>query len=244
MTFNLSSTAAGKTLSYEIYCDESRQDLFYSIEKEQASNLCIGGIRVDASEKARISAEIKELRRNYQLRSEYKWQRVSASKLQFYLEVLRLFFKDEALCFRALVVPVRSLDAGTYHQGDSELMFYKFYYQLLLNWLAPSSVNRVFLDSRTDKLESRRDDLLRCLRNARQDAEIKDIQALRSSDSSLLQLADVLTGAVCAHYNALTESPAKLSYLAEVKHLLGHEIAPTLKGEKKFNVFLWSPRTK
>jgi hypothetical protein len=53
------------------------------------------------------------------------------------------------------VLPANQLDAIRFHHGDNELMFYKFYYQLLHNWILDFNTYRVFTDLRTNRVKQR-----------------------------------------------------------------------------------------
>jgi hypothetical protein len=61
---------------------------------------------------------------------EFKWKTVSPSRQEFYCALVRLFFEQDML-FRCIVLPASRVDCETVREGDEELMFYKFYYQLL-----------------------------------------------------------------------------------------------------------------
>jgi hypothetical protein len=227
---------------YDVFCDESRQDLFYSKGTKQARYLCIGGLWIPTSERLRVNDAIKVLRNRFNVRSEFKWHRVSPNRREFYIELVKLFFLEDALNFRGLVIPANSLDVERFHKNDPELMFYKFYYQLLVHWLDEGYKYRIFVDTRTDKKDSRRIDLLRCLTNTLSHSDIICVEGLRSIDSPMLQLSDMLSGATCASFNDQNTSEAKVSVISEIKLHIGHAIKPTTKSERKFNVFMWSPR--
>ena len=58
-----------------------------------------------------------------------------------------------------------------------------------------------------------------------------------SSEVVLIQLVDLLLGAVSAKFNKSVTSNAKIAIIERIEHRLGHQIMPTSRGVKKFNVF-------
>ncbi len=230
---------------YEIYCDESRQELFYDKEKSRSGYTLIGGIWLDASQRQRVKSDIKKLREQHGLFSEFKWTKVSEKRLGFYTDVVGYFFRESALKFRTIVLRSDELDAIKFHEGDHELMFYKFYYQLIKHWLEDGNSYRVFVDLKTSRKRDRLNVLRDCLKYSNLAARIEFVQALPSSQVDFLQLADLLIGAVGARFNDQTKSPAKreLLTLAEVR-LQRPMNRPTSRDYLKFNVFRWHPGSR
>jgi hypothetical protein len=70
---------------------------------------------------------------------------------------------------------------------------------------------------------------------------VASVQALPSEQLDLLQLADVLIGAVGYRFHGDGKSSAKWSVVTEIEERLGHKIVRTRKTEEKFNVFRWQP---
>jgi len=82
---------------FDIYCDESRQDLL--VEKSSISThnrfVCIGGIILPTEKREELKNAIKELKEKHSLYGELKWGNVSPNKIDFYLELVELFFETE-----------------------------------------------------------------------------------------------------------------------------------------------------
>lgn len=68
-------------------------------------------------------------------------------------------------------------------------------------------------------------------------AKVENLQAVESKQTSLIQLTDVLMGAVGYKYNGYYSSEAKLSIVTLIEEKLGHEIKSTHKIANKFNIF-------
>ena len=66
---------------------------------------------------------------------------------------------------------------------------------------------------------------------------------MRSHEVELLQLADLLIGAVSYANRGLTTSPAKLAVIEDVRRRSGYRLTrTTLLQEDKVNLFRWQAR--
>lgn len=229
-------------MDFEIYCDESGQELFRA--RHQAGDrqyVLIGGLWLVAGRRDDIKSQIRRLRRRHNVHGEFKWTRVSPSRESFYVDLVHLFFAEDAMRFRCLVLPADQLDAVQFHDGDNELMFYKFYYQLIHHWILDFNRYRIFLDMKTNRVMQRLTKLRDVLARSNWFSEIVCVQALPSHEVVLLQLVDLLVGAVGYRFHGRDSSAAKLAVVSAIEGRLGHPIAPTSKGVDKFNIFRWHP---
>lgn len=219
----------------EVYCDESRPEALFG-ENSKDRFMVIGGIWIPKQERENVKNNIKTLQNKHNLYGEIKWKNVSPSKIEFYLDLIDLFFMTESLRFRCIVVDGKEVDVEVYHNSDSELGFYKFYYQLLFHWCEPLESYWIFLDYKKNKQSDRLHTLEKVLNNATF-SHIKDVQAIESKQSLLIQLADVLIGAVGYKFNGYNSSDAKLKLIERIEEYIGRTIQKTFKSARKFNVF-------
>jgi len=227
----------------EIYCDESNQQLLGSTKPTDKGFFLIGGIWLPASKRTEYKEAINNIKQEERCFGEAKWKTVSPSKLSFYLKLMDFFFRQGYdLRFRCIVVDTQRVDLHKYHEADKELGYYKFCYQLLKNWIEDFHSYSIFLDCKTIRDPHRLAALRSYLRAANLFAEIKNIQALPSNDLVLLQLTDVLLGAVSAKFNRSVTSEAKLAVIDRIEQHLKHQIMPTNLGVRKFNIFKISLR--
>lgn len=227
-------------MDIEAYCDESRQDYFAHAGKIAAGHyVLIGSLWLEALSRSEIKSKIRALRQKHNLHGEFKWKRVSPSRQVFYTDLIDLFF-DEQLRFRCIVLPANQLDVITFHSGDNELMFYKFYYLMLRAWILEFNRYRIFVDMKTNRIQ-RLSKLTEVLRNTNRFAKIEPVQALPSHEVDLLQFVDVLIGAVGYRFHATITSQAKLAVVTAIEDHLKHPIRPTSKSQEKFNIFSWRP---
>jgi len=156
------------------------------------------------------------------------------------VDLVNLFF-DYPLRFRCIVLPADQLNAIQFHGGDNELMFYKFYYLMLQGWILEFNTYRFFLDIKTNRVRQRLSHLHAILQRSNFFAEIANVQALPANQVDLLQLVDVLIGAVGYRFHHDGTSAAKWTVVRTIEERLGHQIGPTSKCEEKFNIFRWRP---
>lgn len=226
-----------------VYCDESCH-----LEHDHARSMVLGAVWCDAGYRAMLSRKIKALKKEFGLAPgfEIKWVKVSPAKLDFYRALLDLFFDEPMLRFRALVVPNKSsLDHQRFAQ-DHDVFYYKMWYLLLNRLISPDEHYRIFLDIKDTRGQQKVDKLHEVLCNANYDFDrnvIRSIELVHSHDVLLLQLADLLIGAVGYLHRGLQESPAKLALVAYIRQRTGLSLeCSSLLRAEKFNLFVWRPQ--
>jgi hypothetical protein len=225
-------------MKFDVYCDEVRPDLFCS-KKPPVDYLVIGSVWSHREDRLALKTAIHELRNRHKVGGEFKWQKVSPSRLAFYQDLIALFFSEgDRLRFRCIAVNHTKVDLVNYHNNDQELGFYKFYYQLLHHWIDDFNEYAVFCDHKLNWDMTRLQVLHRCLSAANISAKVDTVQAVPSDESVLIQLADVLTGAASARINkTLNPNSAKQRLVQLLESKLGRPIAPTTRNAQKFNLF-------
>jgi hypothetical protein len=225
-------------MNIEVYCDETYPDLFSS-ENPQAQYMFIGSLWLASESRETFKTEIHALRDRYKIGGEFKWTKVSPSREEFYKALIEWFCSQgETLRFRCIAIEHEKVNLIPFHNGDHELGFYKFYYQMLHHWIYSCNTYKVFCDFKSNRSRDRLHTLQRCLQYANLSANIQSVQSVRSPESVLIQLADVLLGAASAKFNRkLAAGSAKERVTLHLEKLLRHPISPTRLAEKKFNFF-------
>ncbi len=226
-------------MKFEIYCDESRPDLFTTKSKEESGYLLIGSLWLPTNQRVFVKEKIKSLKDKYKVGGQLKWQKLSDSRLEFYIELVNLFMSfGKDLRFRCIAVDAKKVNFHLYHFDDKELGFYKYYYQLIHHWILDFNCYRIFCDLKTNRNPKRLEDLRQCLNNSNLSSSINSIQSLPAGESALIQLADFLLGATGARLNETVKSgSAKEKVLIHLENRLGWNLRPTSKVEEKFNIF-------
>lgn len=225
-------------MSYEIYCDESRH-----IEKDLKDRfMVVGGVYLPASERDRIAVSINDLRQKHNCLGEIKWNNVSPAKLQFFLDLVELFFSSPELFFRCIVIDKATLKHEQYNQGSHDIFFYKAYYLLLKKPISYFKKCQTYIAYKDKFSGANSNELIRILkRKFLLQINILDPIIIPAKDSVFIQLADLLIGAVGYQHNDYTSSKAKL----EVCNLICSKIAkPSLVFSSpyvkniKFDIFI------
>lgn len=224
-------------MQFEVYCDEAFPDLFTS-DHPRAKYLMIGSLWLPAELRDDVKAKIKALRERHNAWGEIKWSKVSPTKVGFYVDLVDLFFGyGDNLRFRCIAVDREQVDLAL-HGGDHELGFYKFYYQVLHHWVLDFNTYSIFCDTKSNRDNDRLHVLRRVLSNANLSAEVGCVQALPSKQVVLIQMADLLLGAASSRMNdTLRQGSAKERLVIALEDRLGHQLRPTVRSARKFNIF-------
>jgi hypothetical protein len=228
---------------YNIFCDESCH-----LELDHLGVMALGAISCPTDKVREVSVRLRELKTKHALPRtfEVKWSKVSPAKLAYYMDVIDYFFDDDDLHFRVLVVPDKSkLQHGDFSQ-DHDTWYYKMYFTLLRAILSPDDSYRIYLDIKDTLSEQKVQKLAEVLANAKYDFErriIERVQQVRSHEVELVQLADLLTGAVSYANRALESSAAKVALVARIRERSKYSLVrTTLLREQKMNIFVWQPQ--
>ena len=231
---------------YNVYCDESCH-----LPNDGHPALVLGALVCPKEHARDVANSLRDARVRHGLSPhlEIKWGGLSPSKADFFLDVLSIFWEDPLLRFRTVVASKQNLLHEAFEQ-DHDDWYHKMYFQLL-RYLVTSSSGaqfRIFLDIKDTKSAPKIRQLHNVLCNEIRDFDhekLTGIQALPSHEVPLIQIADVLIGAVS--YSARTrragDSPAKLRFIRELEARTGRTLTSTTwLSERKFNVFAWEPR--
>ena len=183
-----------------VYCDESRQT--------QDRYMVFGGIIVPATGVQPFDKAMDLWRDAQNMHAELKWTKVSNQKLGEYKSLMDLFFSltgKGQLHFRSVVFDTTQIDYKTYHKGNKELGFYKFFYQFLLHSFGEYAAKKnrrllVHLDRRHTKQKLSTFGLILdrgiCKRYECDRKVVTNVEAVDSKKCNLMQVADVLMGAI------------------------------------------------
>ena len=226
--------------TYNIYCDESCH-----LENDRQPAMVLGAVWCPQSQRAAIARSIRALKKKHGLAPsfEIKWTKISPAKLDFYLDLIDLFFSDPRLHFRGIVIPDKSkLNHSAFNQTHDDF-YYKTYFQLLNVIFESGNCYRVYLDIKDTRSQQKVNKLHDYLSNAQCDFNkemIEHIQQVHSCEIEQLQVADVLIGALGYLHRRLQTSSAKQAIIEKIKARSGFSLKrSTLPSEKKFNIFVW-----
>lgn len=227
-----------------IYCDESCHLL-----NDNNKVMVIGGIICPHEDRKEIYRDIKNLKLKHGISkfAEIKWTKVSYSKENFYLELIDYFFNNPKLGFRAIFLEKNTLNHKKFNQTPDEF-YYKMYYLMLKGIFESNYQYNIYLDIK-DTLGYNKINLLKNICNKLQTRKeysyklVKKIQEVRSHEVELVQLADLLIGAVGYVNRKLNSNQAKINLINSIKQKSGYSLTTsTFLKESKFNLFHWEPQ--
>lgn len=242
------------------------QDYVFFADEAGISNdrfTVVGGLCVRGSAVPGLHANIDAYRLLHNMHSELKWSKVSNQKIDEYKALVELFFamnNANVLHFHAIVFDSHQVDFKRIREDghDSDKVLSRLYYQLVVHKFAklyPSDSGMcVCLDHRNSSTPL--EDLRRMINAtlARDHAiphnPVKQLISQDSCDDDLLQLNDVILGAVCAARNGkhlLAEyRPAKRELAALVLEKSGLQSFEmnSPRGVERFTIWNFQTRSK
>jgi len=206
---------------YNIYCDESCYTL-----TDREPVMVLGAVWCPREITREVNEDIRNIKKKYGLSPnfEVKWVKVSPGRFDFYEELVNYFFDNDVLHFRAVVIP----DKGELKHEALGQEHDDWYYKIDIK------------DTRSCQKLRKLNDVLA---NAVYDFDrkiIKKTQHVRSHEVELIQLADLLIGAVMYVNRGRFTSDAKKTLVETIKARSGYSLVrSTLLKEDKFNILRW-----
>jgi len=228
------------SLIYNIYCDESCH-----LEHDQQPVMVLGAVWCPLEKAREISVHIRDTKTRHGLspKFEIKWTKVSPAKQAFYLDLLNYFFDDDDLHFRALIVLDKSKLQHELYGQTHDTWYYKMYFDMLKVIFDPQARYRIYVDIKDTRSAARIDRLHDVLCNNIYDFQqqiIERVQTVRSHEVEILQLTDLLIGAVSYANRDLHTNAAKLAVAERMRERSGYSLTKTtLLRESKVNLFMW-----
>jgi len=223
-----------------IYCDESRHT-----SNPDDPFMIIGALSCPRERKKEFTQHINLIRKKHDVWREFGWKTLSPSRRDFYWALLDFFRNEPELAFRCLVVDRNILDHHQFNQGDNELGFYKLYYQMLVHWLKPACAYYLYLDWQQNRTQRRFMDLRDILRRKLTGkAKIECLEPVSSRQIPMIQMTDLLIGAVGYAWNDKRGSAIKQDFCTDLAKAVGLTVlkATTMLSEEKFNIFHFTGR--
>ena len=190
---------------YAIYCDES------GISNDRY--VVVGGICMPRANIAMVHKNMHAFRERHNMHRELKWTKVTNGKQEEYTQLVESFFAMNNVnhCqFHAIIFDSHQWNHKRYNNGDADIGLSKLYYQLLhqkfCKICGPHGSLYVRLDKRNSSTSLH--DLRRMLNSAAErdhsipHSPFKVVEPADSKECDILQLNDVILGAVSAVRNS------------------------------------------
>lgn len=229
-----------------IYCDESCH-----LKNDNSDIMVLGAMSCNQESKNKVFNDIRSIKEKYGLdsRFEIKWTKVSYSKVEFYKELVDYFFNTDELSFRAVVaLNKKSLNHNQYNDGDYDTWYYKMYFILLNPIIYEEETYKILVDIKDTHGGPRVKKLHKVLCYNIYDYKmdvINGVYQINSIESEILQLADLMIGALGYFHRGLSNNIGNSGKKLLVDYIQNkHGInmnRKTDRNKKKYNLFIWSP---
>lgn len=225
---------------YNVYCDESCH-----LENDGQKAMVFGAIWSAIDRKTEISHRLNEIRDRHRMppEFEFKWTKVSGSKVQMYLDIVDYFFDSDDMHFRCLVIPnKRIINHEKFNQSHDD-WYYKQYFNMLKTILKPTETYNIYLDIKDTRSKHKVRKLHDVLCNNAYDFSrevIQKVQQIRSHEVIQSQIADILIGAMAYKARGLSGNSGKDKIIERISERSGYSLSrSTLYKEEKFNILYW-----
>ena len=228
----------GETIN--IYCDESCH-----LEHDGSPVMVLGAVWVEIHARREISDAMRRIKKDYGLAMNFeaKWVKISPAKLDFYLALIDYFFNEPHLHFRGVVANKSQLSHDRHNQ-DHNTWYYKMWFVLLKHIFDPQAVYRIYLDIKDTRSQEKVAKLHDVLCNNMYDFDrkiIERVQQVRSHEAEILQVADLLIGALSYLHRGLSTSEAKKAVIEKIRQRSCLSLLhTTLPREPKVNLLVWN----
>lgn len=226
-----------------VYIDESGHT-----NDPASRNMVLGALWVSAAQLSLLTDAVRTVKKKHSIapHREIKWTKVSQSKLDYYIDLVDVFFDIEQLNYRAVIIDKSKVDHEAH--GKTPDSFYYTMQYLLVRTIAEKRLGDIhlFLDYKDTWSGVRTTELARYLNNTGS-LHNKSLRAqpLRSHEVTGLQISDLFTGAV-AYANQPTDlqlSSAKKKIVEHIEHRSKQSLNHgTPYGAEKINLLFWEPR--
>ena len=214
--------------TFNLYCDESTH-----LEHDGMPFMLIGYIGAPYNQIKHHKQAIRNLKKEHHFKGEIKWSNVSNAQYPFYNDIIKYFFETD-LFFRVIVVDKSKIDNVIPGLAYDDFYF-KMYYQLLHHKLSMEDNYRIFIDLKDNRSHKKVQKLKIILAN---NSSIQMLQTIHSYESTLLQLTDLIMGAINYKLRGLNQVIAKNKLIEKIEqNCTGSLDKSTSLNENKFNRF-------
>lgn len=229
-------------MEYNIYCDESCH-----LKSNNSNFMLIGAVYCPKYKVRKVNEYIEHLKENYNLSNkiELKWNKIDKKTEKLYLDIINYFFNNDDLKFRVIVIDKTTLNHKKYNQTENDF-YHKVYYDMLKYIITPGNSYNIYPDIKDTNSYYYLQIMLEYLRYKMSDTNkktIKKVQPIRSYESPILQMNDILIGALSYYYRRLDSNSVKLNVINEIQKLYQNSFdVSSYYNNTKFNIFMWRSR--
>lgn len=214
--------------TFNIYCDESTH-----LQYDGKPFMLISYVSCAYPQIKQHKEHIKLLKQKHKFKGEIKWSNVSKGQYPFYADVIDYFFATD-LKFRAVVVDKSQIDES--REGFKYDDFYfRMYWQLISHKLTTEYTYNLYIDIKDTCSQHK---LIKLGEILNTNNNIRNIQFIKSYESFLMQMADLIMGAINYHIRGLNQVIAKNRLIEKIQSHSSISLnESTPKSAEKFNLF-------
>lgn len=227
---------------YNVYCDETCH-----LENDNNNIMVIGCVYCKKNQTKDINDRLKRIKETFRrsARQELKWTKLSKSNLKLAEFMIRDFFDDEDLHFRAIIIDKTKLDFEKHAHLNFKTFYYVAYYEMLKSIVSPNAKYNIYLDIKDTNSQERivalKNYLDYYMNKQFNKKLISTVQHVRSHEIQILQITDILIGAISYSLRNLSGMNAKTEIVNLIKKLSGYDFTKTtLLREEKFNLLVFT----
>jgi len=225
------------------YCDESCHLPLFDKNKDNQIAMVLGTVHCNIKYIEEVKNGIKKIKEKHNIPHYYeiKWTKVSKGEKNYYIDLVNYFFNNDQLGFRCIIA--RDKNRFDYNIYSHDELYYIMYYFLLDKLINKNHINNIYLDKKDTQGKPKVAKLKKYLKNrySYYINAIGKVQITNSNDIILMQLTDLLIGAIGYYNRGLQTNETKLEIIDIIQSKINHQLSittPSLR-EKKFNVFYW-----
>lgn len=214
--------------TFNFYCDESTH-----LKNDGMPYMMIAYVSSAFNQLKQHKEAIKNIKAKHKIKGEIKWSNVSGGAYPFYADLVDYFFSTD-LNFRSIIVDKSKIDENPFGITYDEFYF-RMYYQLIHHKVNQSYNYNIYLDIKDTRSHKKLQKLKEILQY---NASIRNCQFIRSHESSLMQLTDLIMGAINYKLRGNNKVIAKNKLIEKIEsHCKVPITQSTPKMVDKFNLF-------
>lgn len=237
-----------------LYGDESCH-----LDHDGAKYMIIGLVCCAQEDKASLVNDIREILSKHKFNrfSEFKWTKISPGNSKVYKDLFAYFIQDHRIFFRGVMAEKSQIKNELLGQSHSE--FYGKMYYRAIQYIAVNGYGmynqydnyKIFIDISDTIGRSRIDNLRKIFYKMFVNRDLEKgitIQEVRSDEAVLLQLADLICGAIQflfrSQYRTGKPGKSEISQMLAEQYYLSENQQNIFSNNQKFNILNWRGRAK
>lgn len=186
----------------------------------------------------------------YKMNGELKWNKVSNSNLSMYKEVISILAKNvkkKKYRVRALLINIdKSKIRSNYEDWYYKMAYYLFVHPIEnIDFTSSKNITKIelIIDEKDNKSKKQAKKLSEFLTNKIYGQKLITSNVVDSKDEILIQLSDIIAGAITYKSRSLKTSNAKLALIAHIEKAFSKNLSTSspLK-DTEFNLLVWRPK--